>query len=279
MCYLLTHSWSSLPLPSDLSSNQENSCPLAAVAFQSFFTKKVEDIRSLTAGSTPPTVLPRTLSKLEGFEEITSEEATIMLRSLPAKTSELDKVPTWLIKDSATVFAPILAKLVNASLSTGILPDAHKLAIIRPRLKKPNLDPGDPSSYRPVSNVSFLSKFVERVVYLQIEKYLSSNDLLPSTQSGFRQGHSTETAVLKVYNDAVIASDKGEVTCLLLLDYSSIRWITTFYWPFWRSHLESPVQFWPGFNHSSLIVIRSSRLGLTDHPWWSSSTAFRRAWS
>ena len=50
------------------SSNQENSCPLAAVAFQSFFTKKVEDIRSLTAGSTPPTVLPRTLSKLEGFE-------------------------------------------------------------------------------------------------------------------------------------------------------------------------------------------------------------------
>ena len=59
----------------------------------SFFTKKVEDIRSLTAGSTPPRVLPRTLSKLEGFEEITSEEATIMLRSLPAKTSELDKVP------------------------------------------------------------------------------------------------------------------------------------------------------------------------------------------
>ena len=46
---------------------------------------------------------------------------------------------------------------------------------------------------------------------------------------------------------------------------------------FLRSHLESPVQFWPGFNHSSLIVIRSSRLGLTDHPWWSSSTAFRRA--
>ena len=47
------------------------------------------------------------------------------------------------------------------------------------------------------------------------------NDLLPSTQSGFRRGHSTETAVLKVYNDAVIASDKGEVTCLLLLDYSA----------------------------------------------------------
>ena len=75
--------------------------------------------------------------------------------------------------------------------------------------------------HRPVSNVSFLSKFVERVVYLQIEKYLSSNDLLPSMQSGFRRGHSTETAVLKVYNNALIASDKGEIPCLLLLDYSA----------------------------------------------------------
>ena len=113
------------------SSNQENSCPLAAVAFQNFFTKKVEDIRSLTAGSTPPTALSRTLSKLEGFEEITSEEATIMLRSLPAKTSELDKVPTWLIKDSVTVFAPILAKLVDYWIRS-FLTDRHQIFQVGP---------------------------------------------------------------------------------------------------------------------------------------------------
>ena len=44
---------------------------------------------------------------------------------------------------------------------------------------------------------------------------------ITSDEAGLRRGHSTETAVLKVYNDAVIASDKGEVTCLLLLDYSA----------------------------------------------------------
>ena len=77
-----------------------------------------------------------------------------------------------------------LAKLVNAPLSTGILPDTHKLLTFAwdSRFKKPNLDPGDPSSYRQVSNVS-LSKFVERIDFLQLEKYLSSNDLLPSSQS------------------------------------------------------------------------------------------------
>ena len=208
-------------LNSILSNNQENVCPLAATSFQTFFTKKVEDIRALTSGSAPPRVLPRDRVKLEVFQEITVEEVTIMLKSRPAKTCELDKIPTWLIKESTTVFAPILTKLVNASLSSGILPAAHKLAIIRPRLKKPDLDPGDPSSYRPVSNVTFLSKFVERAVYVQLEKYLSSNRLLPPTQSGFRRAHSTETAVLKVYSDAVMASDKGEVTCLLLLDYSA----------------------------------------------------------
>ena len=66
-------------------------------------------------------------------------------------------------------------------------------------------------------------------VYVQMEKYLSGNRLLPPTQSGFRRAHSTETAVLKVYSDAVVALDKGEATCLLLLDcirLHSTQWIT-----------------------------------------------------
>ena len=135
-----------------------------------FFHEKVDDIRAVTSGSAPPTVLPRSGVKLEVFQEITVEEVTIMLKSRPAKTCKLDKIHAWLIKESTTVFAPILTKLVNASLLSGILTATHKLSIIRPRLKKPDLDPGDPSSYRPVSNVTFLSKFVGRAVYVQLEK-------------------------------------------------------------------------------------------------------------
>jgi hypothetical protein len=62
---------------------------------------------------------------------------------------------------------------------------------------------------------------IERVVHTQLYSYLSANNLLPPLQSGFRQFHSTETAVLKVYNDLVLAADKGYVTALILLDFSA----------------------------------------------------------
>ena len=201
-------------------SNQDSCCPLSATTFQNFFQKKIEDIRTQTADAAPPTVITQSEFNFDGFQKITVEEALKTLRTVPAKTCELDKIPTWLIKVLADVFAPILAKLVNASISSGIMPEDHKLAIIRPRLKKPNLDPSDPASYRTVSNVSFLSKFVERIANRQLEQYFSNNGLLPAIQSGFRRSHSPETAVLKVY-DTVLASDKGEVNVLLLLDYSA----------------------------------------------------------
>src|SRR6218665_4182504 len=116
------------------------------------------------------------------------------------------------------VFAPTLALLIIVQAS---LPVKHKRAIIRPREKKPGLDPTDPASYRPISNVSFISKLVERVIHIQLSDYVESLHLLPPMQSGFCQYHSTETAVIKVYNDIVMALDSGFSTALLLLDFSA----------------------------------------------------------
>ena len=79
----------------------------------------------------------------------------------------------------------------------------------------------NPSSYRPISNLSVLSKLLERLVVRQLMEYLSSADLLPPLQSGFRQGHSTETAVLRVLSDILQAVDRGEVAALVLLDLSA----------------------------------------------------------
>ena len=118
-------------------------------------------------------------------------------------------------------FAPILAMLIHISLVSGILPELHKRAIIRPRIKKPGLDLSDPANYRPISNLSFVSKLVERVVHRQISNHIESHNLLPPTQSGFRKNHSTETDVVKVYNDIVLALDAGFITALLLLDFSA----------------------------------------------------------
>jgi len=87
-------------------------------------------------------------------------------------------------------------------LSTATVPKVFKSALITLLLKKPDLDIADPPrSYRPISNLSVVSKLLERIVFRQLYSYLSMADLLPRLQSAYRTNLSTETAVLKVLTD------------------------------------------------------------------------------
>ena len=96
-----------------------------------------------------------------------------------------------------------------------------KSAYVIPHLKKRGLDANDSKNFRPVSNLPFLSKLLERVVSTQLNDYLKVTGTLPSTQSAYRKFHSTETALLKVFSDLCQAIDDGN-TCLLgLLDLSA----------------------------------------------------------
>ena len=98
---------------------------------------------------------------------------------------------------------------------------SFKTAYITPLLKKSYLDPADVKSYRPISNLSIVSKLLERVVSGQLMKYLKDNDLLPDLQSAYRVNHSTETAILKVLSDILLALDAGDLAMLNLLDLSA----------------------------------------------------------
>ena len=88
-------------------------------------------------------------------------------------------------------------------------------------LKKSNLDPENLKNYRPVSNLPFLSKLLERIVLSQLLHHLKTNHLLEPFQSAYRKSHSTETALLRVVNDLLQVSDKGKVSILSLLDLSA----------------------------------------------------------
>jgi len=91
-----------------------------------------------------------------------------MIGSSPIKLCQLDPAPTWLVKDMRTLLSPPIAVLFNLSLATGCFPTEFKEAVVRPRLKKTGLDTSERKNYRPVSNLSFLSKLLERVVQTRL---------------------------------------------------------------------------------------------------------------
>src|SRR5260221_5053761 len=88
-------------------------------------------------------------------------------------------------------------------------------------LKKPNLPHDSFSSYRPISNLSFISKLLERVVSSRLLTHISSFPTFSPFQSAYRRFHSTETALLRIHNDLLHAMDSKKLTALVLLDLSA----------------------------------------------------------
>ena len=76
-------------------------------------------------------------------------------------------------------------------------------------------------NYRPVSNLSFLSKILEKVVASSLNSHINSSHTSNDYQSAYRKFHSTETALLKIHNDILSSMDDGRVTALTLLDLSA----------------------------------------------------------
>jgi len=110
---------------------------------------------------------------------------------------------------------------MNLSLQSGVVPPSFKTAKVSPLIKKPTHDPEMLNNYRPISNLSFLSKVLERAVAPQLHNHLALNNLYPCFQSAFRPYHSTKSALLQVQNDLLHAIDRGSEALLVLLDFSS----------------------------------------------------------
>lgn len=108
--------------------------------------------------------------------------------------------------------------IINSSLSNGVVPAFCKKAVIEPLIKKAGLDSTNVSNYRPISKLPFLSKILEKCVYLQLQSFLDLHGILDIFQSGFKVYHSTESALLKVFNDLFLMTDSGDSAILVLLD-------------------------------------------------------------
>jgi hypothetical protein len=191
-------------------------------AFACFMHDKIANIRrELDSRSVPVTYDPFHGTSLTCFAPVSEDFVRKLISQSQSKSCSLDPVPTSLLKSCLDDLTPVITRVINHSLLTGSVPPCFKHALVTPLLKKTSLDKNALKNYRPVSNLPYLSKLLERVVLHQLVEHVTKNDLLEQKQSAYRQYHSTETALLHVTNCLLSSVDQGQVSILTLLDLSA----------------------------------------------------------
>ena len=168
--------------------------------------------------------LPDPIHTGETFESVANvsvDEVRRLITSMPSKSSSVDFIPTSLLKHCPSVFSEIIARLSNLSFSGGVFPSKFKCAAVTPLLKKPSIDPDNPSSYRPISNLNTISKILERLFLSRLYPHVTSSSNFNHLQSAYRPFHSTETALLQTFDNIFHSADLSQPTLLVSLDLSA----------------------------------------------------------
>lgn len=201
-----------------------NSTEELANRFQTYFREKILNIRKIfpTIVNPETVVFPDSNLVLDAFEPATEDEIISIIAEYGMNCSPEDPIPISLLKNNIDIFIPIWLDIVNLSLSRGNM-DCLKNAILTPLIKELDelIDVDVLKNYRPVSNLIFLSKLIERIVAIRIEGHMIKHGLHSNKQFGYKKNHSTEMLLVKIVNDLLIACDRKIPTVLMLLDLSA----------------------------------------------------------
>ena len=191
--------------------------------FNKYYIQKIDKLRESIPPSTANEV-PRVSNfegvKLEMFAPTNAEEVREILADSGIKTSCEDPLPVGVLKQVIDETTPALVELVNESLTEGSM-DGIKSSVIDPLLKKLDLDPEVHKNYRPVNNLVFLSKLIERIVDRRINEHMETNNLFNDKAFAYKKHHSTETMMLGVVNDVLKGFDEDKCTVMMFLDLSA----------------------------------------------------------
>ena len=173
----------------------------------------------ITSGHSSDEYLNDKTELVFNFTPVTEDYIANVISNLKNKSSYgYDNISNKLIKLAKGVLTQPLTLISNQILRTGIFPKELKISRVKPLFKS-----GDPlqfNNYRPVSLLPSLSKIFEHVIFDQIMCYLTENSLLSSEQFGFRPGHSTELAALRMVDHIIKQMDNGKLPLCIYIDLS-----------------------------------------------------------
>ena len=190
-----------------------------------FFTSKINDIRKNIVSNDYVFNYSehddRSIPVLSEFYPVELNYLTKLVFNMKNKNCKLDPIPTFIVKKYFSLLSHSILYIVNEAIKTQQFPDVLKHSIVTPIIKNINNDFENYKNYRPISNNSFLSKVLEKVLCNQLAEYLENNKLHADCQSAYRKHHSCETSMMKLISDIQQSNiDKNHVS-LVSLDCSS----------------------------------------------------------
>ncbi|KAK2193543.1 hypothetical protein NP493_10g04026 [Ridgeia piscesae] len=163
--------------------------------------------------------MPRVVSThFDVFEPASLSDVKKLALASATKSCELNPLPTSLVKHHIDTLSPLLARIINASLSSTIFPAPMKHAVVVPVLKKGGSDASVLTNYRPISNITFVAKMTVRFIAQQLQHFMEENGIYGIYQSAYRVHHSAETALVLIHNDIAQSIDSRRS---VLLDLSA----------------------------------------------------------
>ena len=180
---------------------------------------------------------------LRKFAPLTETQTALIIKQMKSKSCELDEIPTNILKKMLPKVCLLITKIVNTSLTNGEFSTKWKTAVVRPLIKKIGLELIK-ENFRPVSNLAFISKIVERAMLLQLSQHCQDFNLQPDYQSAYRPDYSCETAVLRISNDILWVFENKSITALVAIDLSAA---------------------FDTVDHTILLQVLNAKFGITGH--------------
>ena len=204
------------PLP-----DQTNKKALAN-EFAKFFLDKIQKIwRELDDKPKyqPLRTAPAKVRLME-FKVLSEDEVAKIIMNMKTKQCKLDTIPTQIIKEASPQIKLAMTKMVNTLLQSGTFAKKWNTALVKPLIKKLNLD-RIKGSYRPVNNLKFLSKIVKCSMLNQFNDHCKQYNLIPNYQSAYRKNYSCKTTLAKQVNNILCRMERQEIMALMVIHLSA----------------------------------------------------------